>query len=193
MAVHCRHPGIRKSDNSAMVNNPYKDNWTLTATGRQFFPFRPWDSEIVLEDIAHGLAHTCRFSGQCRHFYSVAQHSVLVSMLTGSKNALAGLLHDASEAYIGDLAQPIKEGIASYKLLERRILERIGEQFNVLLFPTLADIKRADREALRREAAEFMPRHHLWDMSGTPSGGIVPLMPQDAKALFLDRFTELTT
>ena len=54
-------------------------DWIQVYTGGQFWPLDPRPEEIHIEDIAHALALTCRFTGHCREFYSVAQHSLLVS------------------------------------------------------------------------------------------------------------------
>jgi 5'-deoxynucleotidase YfbR-like HD superfamily hydrolase len=83
-------------------------SWIQTYQGGCFEPFNPHPDQIHIRDIAHALALTCRFTGHCLDFYSVAQHSVMVSQIVSHKHALAGLLHDASEAYLTDVASPIK-------------------------------------------------------------------------------------
>jgi len=80
-----------------------------TKSGRRVALLNPSPSQIVIGDIAHGLAHQCRFNGQTSKFYSVAQHSVLVASILPRELRLAGLLHDASETYLGDVVQPLKE------------------------------------------------------------------------------------
>jgi hypothetical protein len=71
----------------------------------------PNPDEIHIMDVAQGLSHVCRFAGQVKVFYSVAQHSVLVSKLLDDRTALWGLLHDASEAYLHDLTRPLKHAM----------------------------------------------------------------------------------
>jgi 5'-deoxynucleotidase YfbR-like HD superfamily hydrolase len=80
-----------------------------TYTGGRFRPFDPRPADVQLLDIAAGLAHTCRFGGHCREFYSVAQHSLHVSReFDAPRLQLLALLHDAGEAYLGDIPRPVK-------------------------------------------------------------------------------------
>ena len=91
---------------------PEQEIFLPTCTGRRVHIAAPLPEEIAVEDIAHALSHTCRFAGHTREFYSVAQHSVLVSELLEDRRAsLWGLLHDASEAYLHDLTRPLKRAI----------------------------------------------------------------------------------
>ena len=80
-----------------------------TYTGGRFRPLDPRPADVRLADIAAGLARTCRYGGHCRQFYSVAQHSLLVSReFDDPRLQLLGLLHDAGEAYLGDIPRPVK-------------------------------------------------------------------------------------
>lgn len=94
--------------------------WIQTFTGRQFFPIRPRPGDVCIEDVAHALALKCRFTGHCARFYSVAEHSVRCVQFLGEAVAgrhglmspalaMAALLHDAAEAYLPDVARPIKD------------------------------------------------------------------------------------
>src|SRR4051794_15527189 len=90
------------------INGCRRGGWITTFSRRQFWPLDPHSDEIHIEDIAHSLSQQCRFGGHSRSFYSVAQHSCLVSALCKANDALWGLLHDASEAYLGDIPRPLK-------------------------------------------------------------------------------------
>ena len=97
--------------------------WIQTYTGKPFDIFEPDQMSINLWDIAHSLANQARFNGHTMEFYSVAQHSIIVSRLVPNHLDMEaiGLLHDASEAYIGDLVRPIKKSMPSYVEVEEKI------------------------------------------------------------------------
>ena len=94
-----------------MSDEPLKDRYLSTYTGKKFYPYDPRPEQICIEDIAHGLSMLCRFAGQCRFFFSVAEHSIAVAHLLPANLKLFGLLHDASEAYLADLPRPVKAGL----------------------------------------------------------------------------------
>jgi uncharacterized protein len=108
-------------------------DWILTFSGLRVWPLDPRPQDIRIEDIAHALAHQSRFGGHCRIFYSIAQHSVLVSKLCRPEDAPWGLLHDASEAYLGDAVRPLKElaEFAAYRRAEQRLQRCIAERFGL--------------------------------------------------------------
>ena len=114
------------------MQNERVGDWIQTYTGKQFWPIDPRACEITIEDIAHALSLQCRFSGHCREFYSVAQHSCLVSSYCIDEDAGWGLLHDAAEAYLVDLPRPIKRfsslGV-EYRKAEERVMAAVNEAF----------------------------------------------------------------
>ncbi|MGV3581897.1 MAG: metal-dependent phosphohydrolase [Methylophilus sp.] len=167
----------------------------LTNNGHYFNYINPQHSVIDIEDIAHGLAHTCRFAGQCMPFYSVAQHSVLVSLHVPEEYALIGLLHDAAEAYMCDIPAPLKQLIPQYKEIENRVHEAIFLRFglNPVLPPA---IKEVDLRMLATEQRDLMPAH---DDEWALIKGIAPLpntilaLSIDfSRKLFLSRYRRLT-
>ena len=84
----------------------------------------PATSQFTLGDIAHGLSNICRYAGQCDEFYSVAEHSVLVSEVT-EQFKLEALMHDAAEAFLGDVTRPLKQLLPDFKIIERNIQQVI--------------------------------------------------------------------
>jgi uncharacterized protein len=181
------HPELRST---------YDPNgWIQTYTGKKFYPQRPTPESIDIIDIAHALSNQCRFTGHTREFYSVAQHCVLVSYLCKKGNALYGLLHDLSEAYIVDLPSPIKRlpELAGYRLLEKKIQRAIYDKFGLLQEEPI-DVKEADLFALGIESNSLMsPFHSEWKLPVDVPCFLhtQPLAPKDAKAEFLNRFDQL--
>lgn len=171
-----------------------------TFTGRQVAPLAPRVSDIAIEDIAHALSHLCRFGGHVRTFYSVAQHSVLVSHALPTELALWGLLHDASEAYLVDLPTPIKSAgpLSGYRGIESLLQRTIYQAFG-LAGDEPVQVHDADQALLVLEArALFAPAAAERITASTraglalPSMQITPVDPAQAKAGFLKRFNVLT-
>ena len=166
-----------------------------TKSGRRVSLLNPSPSQIVIGDIAHGLAHQCRFNGQTNKFYSVAQHSVLVASILPRELRLAGLLHDASEAYLGDVVQPLKDLLPEYQSIEANFCEVLGARFGVNLQHN-EDIRHADLVVLATERRDLMPMDTAdWSsIAGiTPmSRSIKPKSPEVASAQFMEMFFMLT-
>lgn len=174
-------------------------SWMQTASGGKFYFDNPQLDSVKVEDIAHALANICRFGGHCRHHYSVAQHSVLVSMLVPREQALAALFHDASEAYLGDVVHPLKCDwtMADYRALERRVQSTIEAKLNLPLGSThTAEIKAADLAMLAREREALLPDQETpWDvLEGVEPAdiNIFPMSPESARELFMLRYQQLS-
>jgi len=169
----------------------------LTIDGEYFDFIDPASSTFSISTIAHGLSHICRFGGQSKVFYSVAQHSVLVSHIVPPEHAFAGLMHDAAEAFIGDIPKPLKRLLPDYGVIEDRVEAAVFARFG--LDPNLPpDIKRADLIALCTEQRDLMVRKssdtHIWtSIEGVEplAGRIMPVSPAAAKLAFLSRYAEL--
>lgn len=142
--------------------------WIQTASGGQFWYDDPKPEQVHLKDIAHALSNVCRYTGHCPIFYSVAQHSVLVSYFLmergASKEILrTALLHDAAEAYINDLAAPLKTLLPDYREIEVRVERVIAEKFGTI-YPFPPEIKKADLSIGVAEALQMMGATDRWDL-----------------------------
>jgi 5'-deoxynucleotidase YfbR-like HD superfamily hydrolase len=141
-------------------------NWMQTIGGRAFYPLDPSPEDVDIEDIAHALSMVCRFGGHCSKFYSVAEHSVRVAMAIveagGTRSdGFAGLMHDAAEAYIGDMVWPLKQAAesAGYKRIEKRIERAIAQRFGLPEeLPPI--VKRFDLVLLSTEKRDLMSDGH---------------------------------
>lgn len=177
------------------VSDP-DSSWIQTHSGRRFNPLKPNPDAIVVQDVAHALSMQCRFSGHCREFYSVAQHSVLVSYICDHKDALWGLLHDATEAYLVDVPRPLKRSgkLQGYIEIEAVMQEAVCRRFG-LPFAEPPSVKRADTILLATEARDLMsPLHSDWKQPVEPLPFKIEAWDHDkAKDMFMKRFFELTT
>ena len=175
-----------------------KGDWMQTFTGRQFWPIDPRPEEISIVDIAHSLSNQCRYAGHCKSFYSVAQHSVMVSYLCEPQNALWGLLHDAAEAYLVDLPRPVKRYSDlgwHYKQVETHLMQVVCRRFNLSIEEPLS-VSKADDVALVTEMRDLMgmpPAQWREALANKPlEHTIIPWGSCASKAKFLRRFEELS-
>lgn len=174
--------------------------WFLSLKGRQTYPFDMRPEDVDIEEIAHSLSNLCRFQGHCRAFYSVAQHSVLVSRNVPPEIALQGLLHDATEAYCGDMIRPIKRQMRDYVQPETRIQYAIWEHFDLPRWSLDPRVKVADNRALQTERRDLLAPHRwAWQEDQIADPGSVPFperiepwKPSVAKYAFLDEYVHLT-
>jgi hypothetical protein len=170
--------------------------WIQAASGTKIILDDPDNTPIYLHDISASLSRICRFNGHLKRaaLYSVAQHSVLVS--DHCEDPKAGLLHDAAEAYLGDVVGPLKELLPEYKVLEDLWQRRIERAFQLPVGALSTEaVKRADRQALATEARDLicngagrdvmMARVVQW------SGQIYAMPQAEAEAAFLHRATRL--
>ncbi len=176
-----------------------RGNWIQTFTGKRFYPLAPLPEDICIEDIAHSLSNKCRFTGHVTEYYSVAQHSVLVSRAVPQEDRLWGLMHDASEAYLADLAKPTKV-LPEFKFfveIEDRIQLVVCEKFGLSpIQPPSTHL--ADKRALMAEKRDLMIHipESEWQIQHP---GVIPLeekivsmLPQEAEQFFLNEFKKLT-
>ena len=175
-----------------------------TNSGKVIYYDRPHDSEFCIFDIARALSRICRYGGHIKDGlpgYSVAEHSVRVSELCSIPFAFAGLLHDAAEAYIGDVVGPLKAmpEMFHFRELERRMEEAIGAFFDVSLTPMNAGVKAADMIMLHTEQRDvrdlyssprYLSRVRPDNYAMALPNPIEPWTPELAEERFLDRFNE---
>jgi hypothetical protein len=170
--------------------------WMQTRSGVAYFHQDPRPNDIRLTDIAHALSNICRFGGHTERFYSVAEHSVLVSQVVPPEHAMIGLMHDATEAYVIDVPRPLKHMLGKvYSDLEDKTWAVICEKFG--LDPDMPScVKEADNTVLIAERNALLlepPIPWTWAANLTPAAvEIRALAPADAKALFINRFIELS-
>ena len=171
-----------------------------TISGKPFYLLRPEQSVIDVEDIAYSLARLCRFTGHVREFYSVAQHSVLVSEHVPQEGdghygyAMDALFHDAAEAYTGDINQPLKSILdGSFTKIEARIEWELANRLG-LGYPRDPSIKVEDLRAYEtevRDVAPFGRFSQVTDVKPWDDVKIVGWEPEFAENQFLDRYVEL--
>lgn len=179
-----------------------------TYTGREVFPLDLKPSDICINDIAHALSMKCRFTGHMLDFYSIAQHSLqTVNAMEWLKGAaltpqelLAGLLHDASEAYFPDFAKPIKGNfyvqpkdwqMVQFKQVETEVQEVVAIRFG-LDTNCFEDqlVKQADYAMLRMEQRCLMKQVDWWSLPDAPElpWDVEGIEWRTAERLFLERF-----
>lgn len=157
----------------------------LTLTGKQFSLFEPTPEMIDIRDIAAGLSNKGHFSGLTPSFFSIAQHCVMVcdefafwDFFKDPKLKLLALLHDAAEAYIGDMIKPLKVRLPRFVEVEENIMQAICARFG-LDYSSLHLIKPSD---LFIQEVEYNAFYR--------GGRIRYMSPEQSKKVFLDRFNE---
>ena len=173
----------------------------LTYTGKTFNYLNPTPDMICIEDIAHSISNACRYAGHCNRFYSVAQHSIIVSSLCKDEYKLWGLLHDATEAYLVDVPTPLKPLLPGYKEIENNIMSVIAKRFGLEGYQVPKEVKKIDKQIL------FVERDCLFNKENILNGPvwseesvtekieyeIVEIYsPYTARQTFLDEFYKLT-
>lgn len=174
----------------------YEENgWIETFSGERLYLAKPRPNEICIEDIAHALSLLCRYGGHCIEFYSVAEHSVRVSKELPKEYQLAGLLHDAAEAYVGDVTRSLKRLLPEYIDIEHSIQHVIDAKYGIKYTVAMMDaVKETDDILIATEGRDLMPNVGNWAASlGVPQlkEVIVPYSSSLAKSIFLLEFYRL--
>jgi len=151
----------------------------------------PDPASVSIEDIAHSLSMQCRYMGHVNRFYSVAEHSFLVSMLVGDEpeTQLWALLHDAPEAYLGDMAAPVRElaELTTYRLLHSRVMVSVCAAFGLTAhIPHL--VNQMDEVIRNNEMKLLCGNEEVGELAPV---SIACWEPQVAEKMFLERFHSL--
>ena len=163
-------------------NQTYPENSIRTFTGK-IFDLKILDPEsICIEDIAHGLSCAARFAGHLEYFYSVAQHSVLIAEEVEGEFKIEALLHDASEAYLGDMPSPFKKIMPEFKEYENKLMRVIASKYG-FPFPLSGHVKFWDKRMLQIEWDSFIDKSIPLQ--------IEPWSPAYSKFRFLDMWYRL--
>jgi uncharacterized protein len=179
---------------------PAPGPYLQTVSGRWVNPFDPDPAQLDAGDIARALANQCRFGGHSRVFYSVAQHSVIVSRLVEDRggdveDVFAALMHDATEAYLGDMPHPLKHRSplgAAFKEAEDHLEQAIRHRFAIK--PDVPGIKQADRGLLATERRAFSAETWHWpELDGVEPVDLqlTAWSPDKAADEFAKRYAEL--
>ncbi len=162
--------------------------WITTYTGKQFDISDPQPDQIDIEDIAISLSRTVRFRGMTILPYYVAHHCVLATYLLAPEYRLWGLLHDAAEAYMGDMPKPLKTHLDSgYVAIEQRVMRVVAEKFG-LEWPMPDQVKLVDRILLVTEAERLMKHNpEDWHMElGVDPDMSLPILPLDSDRAYCE-------
>lgn len=174
-----------------------RDAWLETRSGRRIHLLKPDPNEIHIDDIAHGLSLSCRWSGQCDDYFSIAQHSMGAAKLVPHAFKLSALMHDAAEAYLTDIPTPAKRIMPEYQEMEHVLWLAIAERFGlpVELDP---EVHKADRIMLMSERDILKPNTRggwgpAYEESPRDHGVVIHQLAwnetwQQAKAHFLEDF-----
>lgn len=189
-----------------------RGDWMQTYCGAAFYPLDPQPTDIEFVDIAHALSLICRYGGHAKRFYSVAEHCVLMSHWIednatpgdpeqARRLALWALVHDAAEAYLGDLIRPVKRLLPDYQAIERDVLGAILEKLGMWdgegeQPETPTEVKEADNRILLTEREALLNRSLLSWNSALEAMSPLDVQiygwdPKEAEQRYLARFLDL--
>lgn len=172
------------------VSDP-RGPWMQVNSGGRFYPLDPRPEEVNIRDIAKSLSKMVRFNGHTDRFYSVAEHSVHVSRLCREKR-LSALLHDATEAYVGDMIRPLKYAMPAFREVEKGVWKAVASHFDIEE-DLGEEIHRADNLMCAREKLDIFSNSEQWEnfprdseLRGCPN--VYGLSPKDAEDLFMNMY-----
>lgn len=195
---------------AAEIDDGAEGHWIQTFSGERFFPAAPDASKIHLKDIAHSLANLTRYCGHCSSFYSVAEHSILVATEMAKKffgpehdiwslweiqipevelqMIRSAFLHDAPEAYVGDVTAPLKNLCKGFRIIESRVDKAVRKRFELRFPLDLKEIHECDVAVFLAEKDQLMDDSvEPWSVSGEPAdvGKLNCWAPHTAEKMFL--------
>jgi hypothetical protein len=176
------------------ANDNRTGDFMQTWSARQFWPLDARPDEVHIEDIAHSLSLQCRYAGHCKRFYSVAEHSVLIANWIwwhgSAADALCGLMHDATEAYLVDMPRPVKRSMHEYRMHEAALWKVIAARYS--LPEVMPDVVHdADNRIIADELVNMAPM--AWHAKHSDPLGVELQFwsPEEAEAAFLETFASL--
>jgi len=168
--------------------------WITTALRGRFYPLDPTPEEVHLDDIACSLSNLCRYNGHCDRFYSVAEHSVIMAnQLKGNESRWA-LLHDAPEAYIGDMVRPLRSIIPYFSEMDARIMRVIAKRFGLAGTEIPAPVLALDYAMCSTEKRDLLCGAEVWPRMPPALPiqiSLETVPPAQAYGMFLRKFAEL--
>lgn len=171
--------------------------WICTIDGQPFHYQAIDVASIRPSVIAHALSNICRYNGHVDDFYSVAQHCVMVSHLVPPELGMEGLMHDAAEAYVGDMVRPLKDLVGdAYRHIEHAVETAIAGRFGLKYddgWPS--EVKTADVVVFHTEVRDLTPQsyrypHEESGLSPLPDR-IIPWDPHIARREWMKRYLQL--
>ena len=179
------------------VHGDRKGRWMSLYSGTRFWPEDPRPQDIDIRDIAHALSCINRFNGHTRRPYSVAQHCVLGSRFIHPRLALAFLMHDAGECYLGDIITPIKRLLREfYETAEDKVMAAVASRFGFDMSERVkAEVKIMDLIMLSTEVRDLTTTGiTCWPLQELPLDERITecWSAEEAEQRFLARFEELT-
>jgi hypothetical protein len=178
-------------------NGGRRGTWIPLFTGTRYWPESPEPRDIDVRDIAHSLARINRWNGHTWNEFSVAQHSVLVSRLLPGRLKLFGLLHDAGEAFLGDIITPVKRLFRRfYEEFEEATMQCVAAKYGFTMREQEREIvKRADLTLLATEVRDLVPAGYVTQgLTELPMDKPIDACwsPRAAEFMFLNEFEKLT-
>ncbi len=175
-----------------------RGSWMQTYTGKAFYAMDARVEDIDIADIAHSLSLQCRYNGHVDRFYSVAEHCIHLANLfpDDPDMALWALLHDAAEAYIGDMVRPLKKHMPTFMEIDDQITALVAQRFELNGTVIPPEVHHVDAQILHNERETLMARvqpPQSWDVPGgaIPGVTIYGYSPEEAEMLYLKTFAGL--